>query len=133
MAKTYRLDHQQAMILLRNLQDIQAGKDHAATVLQESIENAEAWAAATEEPERVIFRKFPYNGGVIALFPDQYNPRNGDIGSYMRNGQHAETAPDFGDTKAADPYEYADLQAELVGQGYTNLKIVKRFGKLGKK
>lgn len=86
-----------------------------------------------DEPEqRVIFRKFPHNGEVIALLPDQYNDRTGDIGSYMHNGQHAETVPDFGDTKAADEYEYADLYAELGRQGYTKLKVVRRFGKLGK-
>lgn len=90
---------------------------------------------ASEEPqeERVIFRKFPHDGAVIALFPDQYNERNGNIGSYMELGQHAETAPHFGDTKPAEPYEYHALQQELVRQGYHNLKVVKRFGKLGRK
>ena len=130
MAKHFKLDHTQAMILLTNLRDIQAGKDHAATVLQESIENAEAWAAVTAEPERVIFRKFPHNGEVIALFPDQLNERNGNIMSYMHNGQHAETAPDFGDTKPC--FEFHALYLELQQQGYRDLKIVQRFGKLGK-
>lgn len=87
----------------------------------------------TPEPvERVIFRKFPHNGEVIALFPDQYDARTGMIGSYLHVGQHGDTYPDFGDTKAADEHEYADLYAELGRQGYTNLKVVKRFGKLGK-
>jgi hypothetical protein len=120
------------MILPTNLRDIRDGKEHAATALQESIENAEAWAEFTEEPERVIFRKFPHDGAVIALFPDQYNERNGTIGSYMELGQHAETAPDFGDTVAAEPGEYWHLEQELIGQGYGKLRIVKRFGKLGK-
>lgn len=133
MAKTFKLDHEQAMILLTNLRDIQAGKPHAAVVLQESIENAEAWAEATAETERVIFRKFPHDGAVIALFPDQYNERTGDINSYMELGQHAETAPDFGDTKPAEPGEYYHLEQELIRQGYRNLKVVKRFGKLGRK
>lgn len=90
---------------------------------------------ASEEPqeERVIFRKFPHDGAVIALFPDQYNERNGNIGSYMELGQHAETAPDFGDTRPADEHEYNDLKNELHRQGYHNLKVVKRFGKLGRK
>jgi hypothetical protein len=132
MAKTFKLTHEQAMILLTNLRDIRDGKEHAATVLQESIENAEAWAEWTEEPERVIFRIFPHDGAVIALFPDQYNERNGNIGSYMERGQHAETAPDFGDTKAAEPHEYHSLLNELDMQGYRNLRVVKRFGKLGK-
>lgn len=133
MAKTFKLDHTQAMILLTNLRDIQAGKPHAAAALQESIENAEAWAEWTEEPERVIFRRFPHNGEVIALFPDQYNERTGDIMSYMHNGQHAETAPDFGDTKPAEQYDYSALLDELYRQGYNNLRIVQRFGKLGRK
>lgn len=132
MAKTFPLDHTQAMILLTNLRDIRDGKEHAATVLQESIENAEAWAEWTAEPERVIFRRFPHDGAVIALFPDQYNERTGDIMSYMELGQHAETAPDFGDTKPAEPGDYYNLEQELIRQGYTNLKVVKRFGKLGK-
>lgn len=85
-----------------------------------------------DKTERVIFRKFPHNGEVIALFPDQYNPRNGNIGSYMHNGQHAETVPDFGDTVAADAVDAQDLHNELIRQGYHNLRIVKRFGKLGK-
>jgi len=131
MAKTFKLDHTQAMILLTNLRDIRDGKEHAATVLQESIENAEAWASATAEPERVIFRKFPHNGEVIALFPDQLNNRTGDIMSYMHNGQHAETAPDFGDTVPC--HEFHALYLELQGQGYRDLKIVQRFGKLGRK
>lgn len=127
MAKTIKLNHDQLSQLLTNLRDIQAGKDHAAVVLQESIENVEAWAEFTEEPERVIFRKFPHNGEVIALFPDQYNERNGNIGSYAHNGQHAETYPDFGDTVAADPSDYNPLLGELRRQGYSNLKIVKRI------
>lgn len=133
MAKTFKLDHTQAMILLTNLRDIRDGRDHASAVLQESIENAEAWAEWTEEPERVIFRKFPHDGAIIALFPDQYNERTGDINSYMELGQHAETAPDFGDTKAAEPGEYYHLEQELIRQGYGNLKVVKRFGKLGRR
>jgi hypothetical protein len=83
--------------------------------------------------ERVIFRTFKHDGAVIALFPDQYNERTGDIMSYMEAGQHCETAPDFGDTRQADPGEWVWLHAELVRQGYTNLKVVKRFGKLGRK
>lgn len=127
MAKTIKLDHLQLSQLLANLLDVQRGKDWAPTVLQESIENVEAWVEFTEEPERVIFRKFPHDGAVIALFPDQYNERNGMINSYMELGQHAETAPDFGDTKPAEEYEYAPLLGELRRQGYANLKVVKRL------
>lgn len=127
MAKTIKLTHDQLRELLTNLLDVQAGRPHAGTVLQESIENVEAWTEFTEEPERVVFRKFKHDGAVIALLPDQYNPRNGHIGSYMELGQHAETAPDFGDTVAADPSEYGPLLGELRRQGYANLKVVKRI------
>lgn len=84
--------------------------------------------------ERVIFRKFPHDGKVIALFPDQLNERNGRIMSYMHDGQHGETLPFFGDTKPCEDWaDYADLYRELTRQGYVKMKIVKRFGKLGRK
>ena len=127
MAKTIKLTHDQVKELLTNLLDVQAGRPNAGFAIQESIETLEGWAESTDEPERVIFRKFPHDGAIIALFPDQYNPRNGNINSYMELGQHCETAPDFGDTKAAEYHEYHDLYMELVRQGYTNLKIVKRI------
>jgi len=92
-----------------------------------------AEAKERNRAERVIFRYFPHDGAVIALFPDQYNERTGNIGSYMELGQHAETAPDFGDTKPAEAWRYYALEQELNRQGYTNLRIVKRFGKLGRK
>lgn len=114
----------------------------AVDSIMEIIEQAELEPEHIEElirrlsvkpvTERVIFRKFLHNGEVIALFPDQYNERNGNIGSYMHNGQHAETAPDFGDTKPAQFPDYYVLYAELEQQGYKNLKVVKRFGKLGR-
>lgn len=132
MPKTIKLNHKTVTDLLESLKDVQAERGDWRGTLLDTIDTVEDWVAATETPERVIFRKFPHNGEVIALFPDQYNERNGNIGSYMHNGQHADTAPDFGDTKAAEWGDYADLYAELVGQGYTNLRIVKRFGKLGK-
>ena len=122
-----------------------------ATRLRDALTQVESqtgdWRVALEEaqsiaddlvreatpPERVIFRRFPHDGTVVALFPDQYNERNGKIMSYAHNGQHSETYPDFGDTKPCEWHDYSDLYAELVGQGYTNLKSVKRFGKLGRK
>lgn len=110
------------------------GQDMAE--LERALELASIIVSDTEpevKPERVIFRKFPHDNQVIALFPDQYNERNGNIMSYMHDGQHAETAPDFGDTVAADPFDYDYILHELRGQGYTNLRIVKRFGKLGRK
>lgn len=132
MAKTFPLDHSRAVELLEMLKQVQQQKGDYLATLEEVTGAIESYVQYTAPTERVIFRKFPHNGEIIALFPDQYNPRNGDIMSYMHNGQHAETAPDFGDTKAAEWHEYNPLHAELIGQGYHNLKIVKRFGKLGK-
>lgn len=132
MAKTVKLTHDQVSNLKEMLDQALAQSGDWLVALEDAQQFVTTLAEATAEPERVIFRKFPHNCEVIALLPDQYNARTGDIGSYMHNGQHAETAPDFGDTVAADVYDYADLHAELVGQGYTNLKVVKRFGKLGK-
>jgi len=81
---------------------------------------------AVDKEERVVFRKFK-DGEVIALFPDQYSPRTGMIGSYMHNGQHSDTMPHFGDTKPAEPNDYMDLYLELIRQGYSNLKVVQRL------
>jgi hypothetical protein len=132
MAKLIKLDNQTINELLESLKLVAGQSGDWRGVLDGAIDTVESWAEATDVPERVIFRKFPHNGEVIALFPDQYNERNGNIGSYMHNGQHAETAPDFGDTKPAEAHEYYHLQQELIRQGYHNLRIVKRFGKLGK-
>lgn len=132
MAKTFKLTNERANELLADIRQVSAQDGDWRATLDNLEETFEALAEMTAEPERVIFRKFPHNGEVIALLPDQYNARTGDIGSYMHNGQHAETAPDFGDTVAADPNEYRDLQNELIRQGYHNLRIVKRFGKLGR-
>lgn len=75
----------------------------------------------------VIFRKFKDGGDVIALFPyDIYNNRGG-INSYMHLGQHseAEYSACVTNSKPAQPYEYADLFAELESIGY-NLKVIKK-------
>jgi hypothetical protein len=133
MAKTFPLDNGRATQLLELLTQVQDQKGDYLVALEDAIGAVESWVEATTEPERVIFRRFPHDGAVIALFPDQYNERTGDIMSYMELGQHAETAPDFGDTKPAEPGDYYNLEQELIRQGYTNLRIVKRFGKLGRK
>lgn len=133
MAKLIKLDNQTLTELRDALRDVQAQRGDWRGTLLDVLSDVENWAESTEEPERVIFRKFPHDGEIIALFPDQYNERNGMIGSYMHNGQHSDTSPDFGDTVAADAVEAYQLHRELIGQGYTNLKVVKRFGKLGRK
>jgi hypothetical protein len=132
MAKTFSLTNERAKQLLHLAHLAQAQEGDWRDAVDELVDSLEGFVEWTTEPERVIFRIFPHDGAVIALFPDQYNERNGNIGSYMEHGQHAETAPDFGDTKAAEPHEYNFLLNELRRQGYANLRIVKRFGKLGK-
>jgi hypothetical protein len=132
MAKTFSLTNERAKQLQALAREVATEADGHVVAAQDLLEFFDSVVEMTEEPQRVIFRKFPHDGAVIALFPDQYNERNGNIGSYMELGQHAETYPDFGDTVAADPNEYRDLENELRRQGYTNLRIVKRFGKLGR-
>ena len=133
-AKTFPLTHEHTTALLELLRQVQAETNgHDLAPLTEAIDTVEGWHDWTEEPERVIFRKFKHDGAIIALFPDQLNERTGDIGSYMELGQHAETAPDFGDTVAAEEFEFLPLFRELQRQGYSNIKTVKRFGKLGRK
>lgn len=134
MAKSIPVSYERAVELREMARQVAAETGDWRAVAQELFDTFDDWAVTTETPERVIFRKFPHNGEVIALFPDQYNERNGNIGSYMHNGQHAETAPDFGDTKPCESWaDYGALYRELQDDaGYRNLRIVKRFGKLGK-
>lgn len=133
MAKTVTLTHERLVELREMARQVAAECGDWRAVAVELFDTFDDFSAHTEEPERVIFRRFPHDGAVIALFPDQYNERTGDIMSYMELGQHAETAPDFGDTKPAEPGDYYNLEQELIRQGYRNLRIVKRFGKLGRK
>lgn len=133
--KTYKIGHERAKQLLQLAHLVQAQEGDWRDALDDLVETFEHIVDTTSQPERVIFRRFPHDGKVIALFPDQLNERTGNIGSYMRDGQHAETYPDFGDTKPCESWtEFGDLYRELQDvAGYTNLKIVKRFGKLGRK
>jgi hypothetical protein len=132
MAKNHSISHDRAKYLLQLAHLAQAKEGEWEAAINDLVDALDYIVDTTADPERVIFRKFPHDGAVIALFPDQYNERNGNIGSYMHNGQHAETQPDFGDTVAVDPNEYQNLRWELERQGYRNLRVVKRFGKLGR-
>lgn len=127
MSKTFNLTHEQATNLKDLLDQALAQSGDWLVALEDAHEFATALVEHTTPPERVVFRKFPHNGEVIALFPDQYDARTGMIGSYLHNGQHGDTYPDFGDTKACEWGDYADLYRELQRQGYSNLKIVKRL------
>jgi len=75
----------------------------------------------------VVFRRFPEDNAIIALFPYEiYNGRGG-INSYMHIGQHgeAEYSACVKNASLAKESEYADLKSELESLGY-NLKVIKR-------
>lgn len=76
---------------------------------------------------KVVFRKWK-DGETIALFPDDTNPYDGTVTSYMHVGQHG--AADYGHvisaTHPAHPSEYRDLLAELKAIGYTDLRVMRR-------
>lgn len=76
---------------------------------------------------KVVFRKWK-NGDIIALFPDDVNPHDGTVTSYMHIGQHSATGYRnvIALTKPATESEYRDLLTELKQVGYTKLHIVKR-------
>ena len=76
---------------------------------------------------KAVFRKWN-DGEVIALFPDDTNPNDGTVSSYMHIGQHGDA--DYGcvvcKTRPAMEAEYRDLLAELKAIGYTDLRVVQR-------
>ena len=76
----------------------------------------------------VIFRKFG-NRVVIALFPTIKTGNKNFIQDYIHVGQHGEADYSFviSKTRLATPEEYKELLNELVGIGYANLKVYKRF------
>lgn len=127
MAKAFTLTNERAKQLRETAQQVLDESGDWRVAAEDLYDFFDTVADMTEPAERVVFRKFPKDGAVIALFPDQYSERTGMIGSYMELGQHSDTVPDFGDTKPADETEYAPLLAELRRQGYHNLKVVKRL------
>lgn len=65
------------------------------------------------------------DGDVFAYFPNDDADNKGNKTCYSHVGQHSACAPDYvKDLKKATPEEYASLQKELVGQGYTDLNVV---------
>lgn len=76
---------------------------------------------------KVVFRKWK-NGYIIALFPDDVNPHDGTVTSYMHIGQHgaADYVGVIASTRPAREKEYRDLLAELKAIGYTELRVVQR-------
>ena len=85
--------------------------------------------AKSPTAEKVIFRVFKHEGGVIALFPEI--PGTNDpytCQSYMHVGQHASADPNLliRETRLAKPSEYRVLARELRQRGY-RLKVIKRL------
>ena len=77
---------------------------------------------------KVIFRKYPKDGDIIALFPlDLGDNSPYTCSSYMHVGQHGAADPlmVIQTTKLARPTEYKDLARELTRLGY-KLDIIKR-------
>ena len=78
---------------------------------------------------KVIFKIL--EGEIIALFPElagDNNPYRTCL-SYMHVGQHFAASVELSKLKSATPEKYMPLFYELVGQGYNDLKVVKRFSR----
>lgn len=73
---------------------------------------------------KVVFKKFS-DGEVIAFFPQEPGTIDpATMMSYMHVGQHSSAHEDVAaELEAATPLEYADLQRELVRQGYKDLDV----------
>ncbi|MFM7012525.1 MAG: hypothetical protein ACKO0Z_24880 [Betaproteobacteria bacterium] len=77
----------------------------------------------------VIFRVFPEDRNVIALFPNEpWDGRGFYCASYMHAGQHAGASPEIvATTRLASSAEYQPLLAELHRVGYDSIRILMRF------
>lgn len=76
----------------------------------------------TNQKTRVIFRKFPESGDIIALFPELPGDSNyfATFLSYQAIGQHGSASTGIiGVTTPATPEEFAPLLAELRQIGYS--------------
>ena len=75
---------------------------------------------------QVIFRIYPIENEVIALFPNEIVDSECNICSYMHNGQHSPADYDLvmQNTKPATKEQYEQLYNELVEIGYDDLKII---------
>ena len=80
--------------------------------------------SAVEQRDDVVFRIYP-DGEVLALLPEYIANNNGDVMSYMHNGQHGAADFDgvFEETREATKEEYADLLKEMTDIGY-NLNVI---------
>lgn len=77
---------------------------------------------------KVVFRKWRKEGDIIALFPEQTDPKKLTVGSYMHVGQHSDADYNaiISETVPASETEYADLLSELKRIGYDGIKVVRR-------
>lgn len=123
--KTYKIGHERAKQLLADIRQVSAQDGDWRAVLDELEETFEHYVETTTEPVRVILRKFPHDGKVLALLPDSVD-ENGHIDCVDENGNHAFTHPTFGDTVAAEEGECLNLINELRRQDYWNIRFVKR-------
>ena len=89
------------------------------------------------EPVLVVFRKFPKEGDVIALFPEIPSKVNGSLcESYMHVGQHGPANYEglMQITVPAMPEEYESLRKELTSKPYDYVfNIRKRATRLSRK
>lgn len=82
-----------------------------------------------QEKTKVIFRRYPDAGDIIAIFPEL--PGTNDPGTclcYQHLGQHGDCYPVgvIRSTKPATPEQYASLMRELRRFGY-ELLVLKRI------
>jgi hypothetical protein len=99
--------------------------------MQESNDWIKEVQLSQDEPETpVIFRKWKQTGHAIAFFPTLPSAE-GVVTclSYEKIGQHGDADYTYclQHTRPAKEWEYAKLLAELIEQGYTNLRIYKRY------
>lgn len=82
------------------------------------------------EPTKVVFRKYPEDGEIIALFPEipAHQKKWWLCRSYQSVGQHGQACYDWVvlETEPATHDEYQGLLKELREQGYENLKCYQR-------
>lgn len=77
------------------------------------------------EKTRMYFCKEP-DGGELAVLVDQANGQKVTV--YAHDGQHSEADVEY--VKTCEPLskpEESDLYKELVGQGYSDIEVVKKF------
>lgn len=74
---------------------------------------------ADNTPAQVIFY-VESDGAILAYFFNEKADGQGNYLCYAHVGQHSACSPDYvRPLKLATPQQYADLERELIGQGYT--------------